>query len=163
MTSASYPAKADSALVNEPIVVAIAFRLILCDGGLRADRGGAGGDALDQHPLRLRVHALSYRQRLVRRLPAHRGLRHGHFYYGPWYPAVVALVRAGTRCGRLPVHPRCKRARRQKNGRNATEVPSRSNCQICYSGLKSESLATDRAVQPQEGQDRPGWWTERLT
>ncbi len=42
----------------------------LCDDGLRPDRGAAGRDVPDPHPLHLGVAAVSYRQWLVRRLSA---------------------------------------------------------------------------------------------
>ena len=48
----------------------------LRDHGLRPDRGDAGRDVPDPHPLHLDVAALPHRQRLVRRLPAHHRLRH---------------------------------------------------------------------------------------
>ena len=67
------------------------------DHGLWPDCRAAGRAVPQPHPLHLDVAALSYRQRLVRRLPADRGLRHGRgdgdIYYGLWYPIVVA---AGT-------------------------------------------------------------------
>ena len=47
------------------------------DGGLRPDRGAAGGTVPHPHPLHRDEPALPYRQRLVRRLPADHGLRHG--------------------------------------------------------------------------------------
>jgi hypothetical protein len=108
LTAAGYPAKADSALVNKPLVVGILFVLVLlCDHGLRADRRGAGRDVPDQHPLHLDVPALSHRQRLVRRLPAHHGLRHrrGHGQH-LLRPLVPGGGGAGDGGGRFPVRPR---------------------------------------------------------
>ncbi len=78
VTEAGYPAKADPAAINAPLVVGDPVHSRpLCDDGLRADRGAAGRAVPDPHPLHVDVAALSHRQRLVRRLPADRRLRDG--------------------------------------------------------------------------------------
>ena len=78
LTAAGYPGKADpggdqqAAGRRDPV-----HPRPLRDDGLRADRGAAGRAVPDPHPLHLDVAALSYRQRLVRRLPADHRLRDG--------------------------------------------------------------------------------------
>jgi MFS family permease len=74
LDGAQYPATADPARINKPMVV-----LLLCvvvdPGDLRdtrvwSDCCHARGNVPDPHPLHLDVTALPHRQRLVRRLPA---------------------------------------------------------------------------------------------
>ena len=56
LAGAGYPAKADPAPVNKPLVVAILTAAgDLRDHGLRPDRGDAGGDVPDPDPLHLDV------------------------------------------------------------------------------------------------------------
>ena len=56
LEAAGYPAKADPAAINKPLVVAILFLArALGDHGLRADRGAAGRAVPDAHPLHLDV------------------------------------------------------------------------------------------------------------
>ena len=63
----------------------------LCDHGLRADRGAAGRAVPDAHPLHLDEPALSYRQWLVRRLPADHRLRDGR------RDRAISITACGTR------------------------------------------------------------------
>ncbi len=76
LKEAGYPAKADPAQINYPMVLADALHPgVLRHHGLRAHRRLAGRTVPGPYPLHLHVLALSHRQRLVRRLPAHRRLR----------------------------------------------------------------------------------------
>jgi MFS family permease len=82
----------------------------LRDDGLRSDRGAAGRAVPDADPLHVDVAALSYRQWLVRRLPADRGVRDGRGHRGYLLRALVpdrrlrgdGAGRAGVPAGDVP-------------------------------------------------------------
>ncbi|WP_426026880.1 MFS transporter [Brevundimonas sp. TWP2-3-4b2] len=94
---AGYPAKADSALVNKPMVVAILFLLVLY---VTMVYGPIAAALVEMFPTSIRYTSMS--------LPYHIGngwfggflptaafamvAATGNIYYGLWYPVVVALV-----------------------------------------------------------------------
>jgi len=97
LTSAGYPAKADSALVNRPMVVGILFLLVLY---VTMVYGPIAAALVEMFPTNIRYTSMS--------LPYHIGngwfggflpttafamvAATGNIYYGLWYPVVVALV-----------------------------------------------------------------------
>ena len=97
LTSAGYPAKADSALVNKPLVVAILFVLVIY---VTMVYGPIAAALVEMFPTSIRYTSMS--------LPYHIGngwfggflpttafamvAATGNIYYGLWYPVVVALV-----------------------------------------------------------------------
>jgi MFS family permease len=97
LASAGYPAKADSALVNKPLVVAILFLLVLY---VTMVYGPIAAALVEMFPTNIRYTSMS--------LPYHIGngwfggflpttafamvAATGNIYYGLWYPVVVALV-----------------------------------------------------------------------
>ncbi|MDO9076247.1 MAG: MFS transporter [Brevundimonas sp.] len=97
LTSAGYPAKADSALVNKPLVVAILFILVMY---VTMVYGPIAAALVEMFPTNIRYTSMS--------LPYHIGngwfggflpttafamvAATGNIYYGLWYPVVVALV-----------------------------------------------------------------------
>lgn len=97
LTSAGYPAKADSALVNRPLVVGILFLLVLY---VTMVYGPIAAALVEMFPTNIRYTSMS--------LPYHIGngwfggflpttafamvAATGNIYYGLWYPVVVALV-----------------------------------------------------------------------
>ena len=97
LTSAGYPAKADSALVNRPFVVAILFLLVIY---VTMVYGPIAAALVEMFPTSIRYTSMS--------LPYHIGngwfggflpttafamvAATGNIYYGLWYPVVVALV-----------------------------------------------------------------------
>ena len=68
----------------------------LRDHGVWPDRGHAGGNVPDPHPLHLDEPAVPHRQRLVRRLPAPVAFAvvaaTGNIYDGLWYPIIIAVM-----------------------------------------------------------------------
>jgi MFS family permease len=94
---AGYPAKADSALVNKPLVVAILFLLVIY---VTMVYGPIAAALVEMFPTSIRYTSMS--------LPYHIGngwfggflpttafamvAATGNIYYGLWYPVVVALV-----------------------------------------------------------------------
>ena len=97
LASAGYPAKADSALVNKPLVVAILFVLVMF---VTMVYGPIAAALVEMFPTSIRYTSMS--------LPYHIGngwfggflpttafamvAATGNIYYGLWYPVVVALV-----------------------------------------------------------------------
>ncbi|MEJ6788894.1 MFS transporter [Brevundimonas sp. BR2-1] len=97
LTSAGYPAKANSALVNRPMVVGILFLLVLY---VTMVYGPIAAALVEMFPTNIRYTSMS--------LPYHIGngwfggflpttafamvAATGNIYYGLWYPVVVALV-----------------------------------------------------------------------
>ena len=97
LASAGYPAKADSALVNKPLVVAILFLLVIY---VTMVYGPIAAALVEMFPTNIRYTSMS--------LPYHIGngwfggflpttafamvAATGNIYYGLWYPVVVALV-----------------------------------------------------------------------
>ena len=97
LATAGYPAKADSALVNKPMVVAILFLLVLY---VTMVYGPIAAALVEMFPTNIRYTSMS--------LPYHIGngwfggflpttafamvAATGNIYYGLWYPVVVALV-----------------------------------------------------------------------
>ena len=97
LASAGYPAKADSALVNRPLVVAILFLLVIY---VTMVYGPIAAALVEMFPTSIRYTSMS--------LPYHIGngwfggflpttafamvAATGNIYYGLWYPVVVALV-----------------------------------------------------------------------
>ena len=97
LASAGYPAKADSALVNKPLVVAILFLLVMY---VTMVYGPIAAALVEMFPTSIRYTSMS--------LPYHIGngwfggflpttafamvAATGNIYYGLWYPVVVALV-----------------------------------------------------------------------
>jgi hypothetical protein len=97
LASAGYPAKADSALVNRPMVVGILFLLVLY---VTMVYGPIAAALVEMFPTNIRYTSMS--------LPYHIGngwfggflpttafamvAATGNIYYGLWYPVVVALV-----------------------------------------------------------------------
>ncbi|MDP2048961.1 MAG: MFS transporter [Cypionkella sp.] len=97
LASAGYPAKADSALVNKPMVVAILFLLVMY---VTMVYGPIAAALVEMFPTNIRYTSMS--------LPYHIGngwfggflpttafamvAATGNIYYGLWYPVVVALV-----------------------------------------------------------------------
>ena len=97
LTSAGYPAKADSALVNRPMVVGILFLLVIY---VTMVYGPIAAALVEMFPTSIRYTSMS--------LPYHIGngwfggflpttafamvAATGNIYYGLWYPVVVALV-----------------------------------------------------------------------
>ena len=97
LTSAGYPARADSALVNKPMVVGILFVLVLY---VTMVYGPIAAALVEMFPTNIRYTSMS--------LPYHIGngwfggflpttafamvAATGNIYYGLWYPVVVALV-----------------------------------------------------------------------
>ena len=97
LTSAGYPAKADSALVNRPLVVGILFLLVIY---VTMVYGPIAAALVEMFPTSIRYTSMS--------LPYHIGngwfggflpttafamvAATGNIYYGLWYPVVVALV-----------------------------------------------------------------------
>jgi predicted MFS family arabinose efflux permease len=97
LASAGYPAKADSALVNKPMVVGILFLLVLY---VTMVYGPIAAALVEMFPTNIRYTSMS--------LPYHIGngwfggflpttafamvAATGNIYYGLWYPVVVALV-----------------------------------------------------------------------
>jgi MFS family permease len=97
LASAGYPAKADSALVNKPLVVAILFVLVMF---VTMVYGPIAAALVEMFPTNIRYTSMS--------LPYHIGngwfggflpttafamvAATGNIYYGLWYPVVVALV-----------------------------------------------------------------------
>ena len=97
LTSAGYPARADSALVNKPLVVAILFILVMY---VTMVYGPIAAALVEMFPTNIRYTSMS--------LPYHIGngwfggflpttafamvAATGNIYYGLWYPVVVALV-----------------------------------------------------------------------
>ena len=97
LAAAGYPAKADSALVNKPLVVAILFILVMF---VTMVYGPIAAALVEMFPTSIRYTSMS--------LPYHIGngwfggflpttafamvAATGNIYYGLWYPVVVALV-----------------------------------------------------------------------
>ena len=97
LASAGYPARADSALVNKPLVVAILFVLVMF---VTMVYGPIAAALVEMFPTNIRYTSMS--------LPYHIGngwfggflpttafamvAATGNIYYGLWYPVVVALV-----------------------------------------------------------------------
>lgn len=97
LTAAGYPAKADSALVNKPLVVGILFVLVLY---VTMVYGPIAAALVEMFPTKVRYTSMS--------LPYHIGngwfggflpttafamvAATGNIYYGLWYPVVVALL-----------------------------------------------------------------------
>ena len=97
LTAAGYPAKADSALVNKPLVVGILFLLVFY---VTMVYGPIAAALVEMFPTRVRYTSMS--------LPYHIGngwfggflpttafamvAATGNIYYGLWYPIVVALL-----------------------------------------------------------------------
>ncbi|RYE07448.1 MAG: MFS transporter [Hyphomicrobiales bacterium] len=97
LASAGYPAKADSALVNRPMVVGVLFLLVLY---VTMVYGPIAAALVEMFPTNIRYTSMS--------LPYHIGngwfggflpttafamvAATGNIYYGLWYPVVVALV-----------------------------------------------------------------------
>ena len=97
LTSAGYPAKADSSLVNRPMVVGILFLLVIY---VTMVYGPIAAALVEMFPTSIRYTSMS--------LPYHIGngwfggflpttafamvAATGNIYYGLWYPVVVALV-----------------------------------------------------------------------
>ncbi|WP_292068030.1 MFS transporter [Brevundimonas sp. UBA7664] len=97
LAAAGYPAKADSALVNKPLVVAILFLLVMY---VTMVYGPIAAALVEMFPTSIRYTSMS--------LPYHIGngwfggflpttafamvAATGNIYYGLWYPVVVALV-----------------------------------------------------------------------
>ncbi len=97
LATAGYPAKADSALVNKPLVVAILFVLVMF---VTMVYGPIAAALVEMFPTNIRYTSMS--------LPYHIGngwfggflpttafamvAATGNIYYGLWYPVVVALV-----------------------------------------------------------------------
>ncbi len=97
LTSAGYPARADSARVNKPLVVAILFVLVMF---VTMVYGPIAAALVEMFPTSIRYTSMS--------LPYHIGngwfggflpttafamvAATGNIYYGLWYPVVVALV-----------------------------------------------------------------------
>jgi len=97
LTSAGYPAKADSARVNKPLVVGILFVLVMY---VTMVYGPIAAALVEMFPTSIRYTSMS--------LPYHIGngwfggflpttafamvAATGNIYYGLWYPVVVALV-----------------------------------------------------------------------
>jgi len=97
LTAAGYPAKADSARVNKPLVVGILFVLVLY---VTMVYGPIAAALVEMFPTRVRYTSMS--------LPYHIGngwfggflpttafamvAATGNIYYGLWYPIVVALL-----------------------------------------------------------------------
>ena len=99
LATAGYPAKADSALVNKPVVVGILFLLVFY---VTMVYGPIAAALVEMFPTHIRYTSMS--------LPYHIGngwfggflpttafamvAATGNIYYGLWYPVVVALVTA---------------------------------------------------------------------
>jgi MFS family permease len=99
LTTAGYPAKADSALVNKPLVVAILFVLVFY---VTMVYGPIAAALVEMFPTRIRYTSMS--------LPYHIGngwfggflpttafamvAATGNIYYGLWYPIVIAVLTA---------------------------------------------------------------------
>ncbi|HYE43580.1 MAG TPA: MFS transporter [Caulobacteraceae bacterium] len=99
LTAAGYPAKADSALVNKPLVIAILFVLVFY---VTMVYGPIAAALVEMFPTRIRYTSMS--------LPYHIGngwfggflpttafamvAATGNIYYGLWYPIVVAVLTA---------------------------------------------------------------------
>ena len=97
LTAAGYPAKADSALVNKPLVVAILFALV---SYVTMVYGPIAAALVEMFPTKVRYTSMS--------LPYHIGngwfggflpttafaivAATGNIYYGLWYPIAVALL-----------------------------------------------------------------------
>jgi MFS family permease len=97
LASAGYPAKADSALMNKPLVVAILFLLVMY---VTMVYGPIAAALVEMFPTNIRYTSMS--------LPYHIGngwfggflptmafamvAATGNIYYGLWYPVLVALV-----------------------------------------------------------------------
>ena len=97
LTEAGYPASADSALVNKPMVVAILFVLVLY---VTMVYGPIAAALVEMFPVHIRYTSMS--------LPYHIGngwfggflpttafamvAATGNIYYGLWYPVVIALI-----------------------------------------------------------------------
>ncbi len=97
LAAAGYPARADSALVNKPLVVAILFLLVMY---VTMVYGPIAAALVEMFPTNIRYTSMS--------LPYHIGngwfggflpttafamvAATGNIYYGLWYPVVVALV-----------------------------------------------------------------------
>jgi predicted MFS family arabinose efflux permease len=97
LTAAGYPAKADSALVNKPLVVGILFLLVFY---VTMVYGPIAAALVEMFPTKVRYTSMS--------LPYHIGngwfggflpttafamvAATGNIYYGLWYPIVVALL-----------------------------------------------------------------------
>jgi MFS family permease len=97
LAAAGYPAKADSALVNKPLVVGILFLLVMY---VTMVYGPIAAALVEMFPTNIRYTSMS--------LPYHLGngwfggflpttafamvAATGNIYYGLWYPVVVALV-----------------------------------------------------------------------
>jgi len=97
LAAAGYPAKADSALVNKPLVVGILFVLVLY---VTMVYGPIAAALVEMFPTKVRYTSMS--------LPYHIGngwfggflpttafamvAATGNIYYGLWYPVVVALL-----------------------------------------------------------------------
>ncbi|MGZ9101208.1 MAG: MFS transporter, partial [Brevundimonas sp.] len=97
LTAAGYPPKADSALVNKPLVVGILFLLVMY---VTMVYGPIAAALVEMFPTNIRYTSMS--------LPYHIGngwfggflpttafamvAATGNIYYGLWYPVVVALV-----------------------------------------------------------------------
>ena len=97
LAAAGYPARADSALVNKPLVVAILFLLVMY---VTMVYGPIAAALVEMFPTSIRYTSMS--------LPYHIGngwfggflpttafamvAATGNIYYGLWYPVVVALV-----------------------------------------------------------------------
>jgi len=95
LTAAGYPAKADSALVNKPVVVALLWLLVIY---VTMVYGPIAAMLVEMFPTRIRYTSMS--------LPYHIGngwfggflpttafamvAATGNIYYGLWYPIVVA-------------------------------------------------------------------------
>ena len=101
LASAGYPARADNALVNKPMVVGILFLLVMY---VTMVYGPIAAALVEMFPTNIRYTSMS--------LPYHIGngwfggflpttafamvAATGNIYYGLWYPVVVALVTVGV-------------------------------------------------------------------
>jgi hypothetical protein len=97
LTDAGYPAKADPAAINKPLVVAIFFYLVLL---VTMVYGPIAALLVELFPSRIRYTAMS--------LPYHIGngwfggflpttafamvAATGNIYYGLWYPVIIAVI-----------------------------------------------------------------------
>ncbi len=100
----------------------------LRDHGVRADRRLARGTVPDPHPLHRPVAALSYRQRLVRRLPAGHRVRHRGGHRQHLLRPLVSDLRGGDELRRgadLPARDQGSRHHHHLNGRRAPHTRRR--------------------------------------
>jgi hypothetical protein len=91
LNDAGYPAKADPARINKPMMVLVLFILAIYVTMVYGRSPRCWWNVPDPHPLHLDVPALPHRQRLVRRLPA------GHLASAWWPPPATSTTGCGTR------------------------------------------------------------------